>query len=65
MVSQTDDGDAVQCHVALPVAAFVEPVPVGPAAGRGDGADAAELGERGLGADAFGVVAGDDCVLSN
>ena len=60
MVSQADDGDAVQCHVALPVAAFVEPVSVGPAAGRGDGADAAEFGERGLASDAFGVVPGDD-----
>ena len=38
VVSQADDGDAVQRHVALPVAAFVEPAPVGPAAGRGDGA---------------------------
>ena len=60
MVSQADDGDAVQCHVALPVAAFVEPVSVGPAAGRGDGADAAEFGECGLASDAFGVVPGDD-----
>lgn len=50
----------VQGGVALPVAAFVEPVPVGLAAGSRDGAGAAELGERGLAADAFGIVAGDD-----
>ena len=60
VVSQADDGDAVQCHIALPVAAFVEPVSVGPAAGRGQRACAAELGERGLAPDAFGVIAGDD-----
>ena len=29
VVSQADDGDAAQRHVALPVAAFIEPVPVG------------------------------------
>ena len=60
VVSEPDDGDAVQCHVALPVAAPVEPVTVGLAAGRGDGTRAAEFGERGLVADAFGVVPGDD-----
>lgn len=31
VVSQADDGDAAQRHVALPVAAFIEPVPVGSA----------------------------------
>ena len=60
MVSESDDGDAVQRHVALPVAAPVEPVAVGFAAGCGDGARAAEFGERSLVADAFGVVPGDD-----
>ena len=60
VVSQADDDDAVQRHVALPVAAFIEPVPVRLATGRRDGTDAAELGERGLAPDAFGVVAGDD-----
>ena len=60
VVSEPDDGDAVQCHVALPVAGPVEPVTVGLAAGRGDGTRAAEFGERGLVADAFGVVPGDD-----
>ena len=56
VVAHADDGDVVQGGVALPVAAFVEPVPVGLAAGGGDGAGAAELGERGLAADAFGIV---------
>ena len=60
VVSQADDGDAVQRHVALPVAAFIEPVPVRPAAGRGQRACAAEFGERGLAPDTFGVVTGDD-----
>lgn len=60
VVSQADDGDAAQRHVALPVAAFIEPVPVRPATGRGQRACAAELGERGLAPDAFGVIAGDD-----
>lgn len=60
VVSQADDGDAVQRHVALPVAALVEPVPAGPAAGCGQRARAAEFGERGFAPDAFGVVAGDD-----
>ena len=65
VVSQADDGDAAQRHVALPVAAFIEPVPARPATGRGQRACAAELGERGLAPDAFGVIAGDDgqCVL--
>lgn len=60
VVSQADDGDAAQRHVALPVAAFIEPVPVRPATGRGQRACAAELGERGLAPDAFGVIAGYD-----
>ena len=60
VVAHADDGDVVQGGVALPVAAFVEPVPVGLAAGGGDGADTAELGKRGLAADAFGVVPGDE-----
>lgn len=60
VVSQADDGDAAQRHVALPVAAFIKPVPVRPATGRGQRACAAELGERGLAPDAFGVIAGDD-----
>lgn len=60
VVSQADDGDAAQRHVALPVAAFIEPVPVRPTTGRRDGTDAAELGERSLAPDAFEVVAGDD-----
>ncbi len=53
-------GDAAQSGVALPVAASVEPVPVGLTAGSRDGAGAAELSERGLAANAFGIVAGDD-----
>lgn len=43
MVSQADDSDAMQCHIALPVAAFVEPVPVSPAAGCDDGARAVHV----------------------
>ena len=43
VVSQADDGDAVQRHVALPVAAFVEPVPVRPAIGRGQRAGLATM----------------------
>lgn len=60
VVSQADDGDAVQRHVALPGCRLVEPVPAGPAAGCGQRARAAEFGERGFAPDAFGVVAGDD-----
>ena len=60
VVAHADDGNVVQGGVVLPVAAFVEPVPVGLAAGGGDGAGAAELGKRGLAADAFGVVPGDE-----
>ena len=60
VVAHADDGDVVQGGVALPVAAFIKPVPVGLAAGGRDGAGAAELGKRGLAADAFGIVAGDD-----
>lgn len=52
--------DPVVRGVQLPVASSVEPVPVGPA-GRGrDGADSGELGERGLRADPFGIVADHD-----
>jgi len=52
--------DPVQGGVGLSVAATVEAVPRGLAGRRRDGTGAAELGERGLAADALGVVAHDD-----
>ena len=53
--------DAVERRVRLAVPAAVEAVPAGGHAGRRrDRAGAAQLGERGFGADPFGVVAEDD-----
>src|SRR5215212_11945882 len=54
------DDDAVEGGIGLPMPAAVQPVPAGlPARGR-DRADAAELGEGGLGADPLEVVADED-----
>jgi hypothetical protein len=57
---EANDDDAVQGGVGLPVAAAVEPVPVGLAGAGRDGVGAAERGEGGLGVQPFGVVAGGD-----
>lgn len=54
----------VEGAVGLAVAAAVESVSVGFAAGGWDGADAAQGGEFGVGGDAVGVVAGGDEELS-
>src|SRR4051794_10063582 len=51
------DDDAVERGVGLAVAASVQPVAVGPAAGRRDRAGAAQLGESPLRPNALGVVA--------
>lgn len=59
VVAHAHQGDVMQGPVALPAAAPVEPMPVGLAAGRGQRAGSAKLGERGLASDAFGVVARD------
>src|SRR5215213_10052098 len=59
VAAQTRDDDPVQGGVGLPVAAAVEPVSGRLAARRRDRAGAAELRERGLGADPPGVVADD------
>src|SRR3954471_5040208 len=48
------DDDAVEGGVGLPVAAAVQPVAVGPAAGRRDRTGAAQLGECPLRPDALG-----------
>src|SRR5918994_6966370 len=49
------DDDAVKGGVGLPVAASVQPVAAGPAAGRRYRAGAAQLGEGGLRANPLGV----------
>src|SRR3712207_5336516 len=54
------DHHAVEGSVGLPVPAAVEPVPAGLAARGRDRAGAAQLGEGGLGADAFRVVANQE-----
>ena len=62
--AQPAEHDAVEGGVGLAVAAAVEPVPVGLAGGGGDRGDAAEHGERGLGAQPVGVVPGGDQQLA-
>ncbi len=48
MSAHAHDDDPIQCGVRLSVSATVEPMPVGLAARRWNGAGAAQLGERGL-----------------
>ena len=54
------EDDAVQGAVELAVAAAAESVPLSLAAGGGDGCDAGEAGEAGLGAEPAWVRPGDD-----
>ncbi len=56
IVAQPDDDDAV--HGA--VTAAVQPVAAGVAAGGGDGSDAQQPGQGGLGVQPVGIVAGGD-----
>jgi hypothetical protein len=60
MPAQPYDHDAVQRGVGLAVAAAVEAVPAGLAGGGLHRRGAAQRGERGLGVQASGVVAGGD-----
>ncbi|CAA9308690.1 MAG: hypothetical protein AVDCRST_MAG40-837, partial [uncultured Gemmatimonadaceae bacterium] len=57
VAAHAHDDDAVEGGVGAPVAAAVEPAPLDLAARRRDRAGAAQLGERGLRADALRVVA--------
>lgn len=55
MVVQPGERDGVQCSVQLPIAATVEPVSHGLAAGGRDGCDTSQSGERCVVADAARV----------
>src|SRR6266516_4801264 len=59
-VAQPADSDQVEGTVGLAIAAAVEPVSGGAAGGGGDRAGAAEVGEGGLAAQPFDVLAGAD-----
>jgi hypothetical protein len=58
MVSEPDQDDPMEGRVRVPVPAAVQPVPRGLAGGRLNRRDPGQLGERGLRAQAPGVVPG-------
>src|SRR5205823_5612181 len=64
VVAHAAQHDGVQGVVGCPVAAAVEPVSVGAPGAGGDRRGAAQVGQGGLGAAPFGVVAGGDQQLA-